>query len=69
VSPLVHGRPQKFFQGVKVDILLIIFRLLTIIGVIDRVQGGEPPPPGKPNVKIGHLLSLYFGYIVLLFFQ
>ena len=25
----IHGRPQKFFQGVNVDILLIIFRLLT----------------------------------------
>jgi len=29
-SPIIHGRPQKFFQGCKVDILFIIFKLLTI---------------------------------------
>ena len=43
-----HGRRQKLFQGGKVDILLIIFRLLTISGIIERVQAGEPSPPGKP---------------------
>jgi len=32
-----------------------------------HLKGGEPPPPGKSNVKFGHLLSLYFGYIFLSF--
>jgi len=27
---IIHGRPQKFVQGVTVNILLIIFKLLTI---------------------------------------
>jgi len=29
-STIIHGRPQKFFQGGKVDISFIIFKLLTI---------------------------------------
>jgi len=29
-STIIHGRPQKFFQGGKVNILYIIFKLLTI---------------------------------------
>ena len=29
-SAIIHGRPQKFFQGGNVNILLIIFKLLTI---------------------------------------
>jgi len=28
-SDVNHGRPQKFFQGDKVDILLTVFTLLT----------------------------------------
>ena len=27
---IIHGGPQKFFQGGTVDILFIIFKLLTI---------------------------------------
>jgi len=30
VSTAAHGRPQKFFQGGNVDILLIFFRLLAM---------------------------------------
>jgi len=30
ISSAGHGRPQKFFQGGNVDILLIIFELLTM---------------------------------------
>jgi len=29
-STIIHGRPHKFFQGGNVDILFIIFKLLTI---------------------------------------
>jgi len=29
-STIIHGRPQKYFQGGNVDILFIIFKLLTI---------------------------------------
>jgi len=29
-STIIHGRPQKFFQGCKVNIWFIIFKLLTI---------------------------------------
>ena len=29
-STIIHGRQQKFFQGGNVDILFIIFKLLTI---------------------------------------
>jgi len=29
-STIIHGRPQKFFQGGKVNILFIIFKLLMI---------------------------------------
>jgi len=29
-STIIHGRPQKFFQGGKVNILFVIFKLLTI---------------------------------------
>jgi len=29
-STIIHGRPQKFFQGGNVDILFIIFKLLAI---------------------------------------
>jgi len=29
-STIIHGRPQKFFQGGSVGILFIIFKLLTI---------------------------------------
>jgi len=29
-STIIHGRPQKFFQGGKANILFIIFKLLTI---------------------------------------
>jgi len=29
-STIIHGRPQKFFQGANVNILFIIFKLLTI---------------------------------------
>jgi len=29
-STIIHGRPQKFFQGGNVDILYIIFKMLTI---------------------------------------
>jgi len=29
-STIIHGRPQKIFQGGNVDILFIIFKLLTI---------------------------------------
>ena len=29
-NTIIHGRPQKFFQGGNVDILFIIFKLLTI---------------------------------------
>jgi len=30
VSTIIHGRPQKFFRGGKVNILFIIFKLLMI---------------------------------------
>jgi len=29
-STIIHGRPQKFFQKSKVNILFIIFKLLMI---------------------------------------
>ena len=29
-STIIHGRPQKFFQGGKANIFFIIFKLLTI---------------------------------------
>jgi len=29
-SAIIHGRPQNFFQGDKVNILFIIFKLMTI---------------------------------------
>jgi len=29
-STIIHGRPQKFFQGGNVNILFIIFKFLTI---------------------------------------
>ena len=29
-STIIHGRPQKFFQGCKVNMLFLIFKLLTI---------------------------------------
>ena len=29
-STIIHGRPQKFSRGGNVDILFIIFKLLTI---------------------------------------
>ena len=29
-SMIIHGRPQKFFLGCKVNMLFIIFKLLTI---------------------------------------
>ena len=29
-STIIHGRPQNFFQGGKVNILFIILKLLTI---------------------------------------
>ena len=29
-STIIHGRPQKFFQGCKVNMLFIIFKLLMI---------------------------------------
>ena len=29
-STIIHGRPQKFFQGGKANILFIIFKLLAI---------------------------------------
>ena len=29
-SRIIHGRPQKFFRGGNVDILFIIYKLLTI---------------------------------------
>jgi len=29
-STIIHGRPQKIFQGGKVNILFIIFKLLAI---------------------------------------
>ena len=29
-SPIIHGRPQNFFQGCKINMLFIIFKLLTI---------------------------------------
>ena len=29
-STIIHGRPQNFFQGGNVDILFVIFKLLTI---------------------------------------
>jgi len=28
-STIIHGRPQKFFQGGNVDILYIVFKMLT----------------------------------------
>ena len=27
---IIHGRPQEFFQGCRVNIVFIIFKLLTI---------------------------------------
>ena len=35
-STIIHGRPQKFFQGGNVDILYIIFKMLTI-GVPSKI--------------------------------
>jgi len=29
-NTIIHGRPQKYFQGGNVDILFIIFKFLTI---------------------------------------
>jgi len=29
-STIIHGRQQKFFQGCKVNMMFIIFKLLTI---------------------------------------
>jgi len=29
-STIIHGRPQKFFHGGKVNILFVIFKLLVI---------------------------------------
>jgi len=29
-STIIHGHPQKFFQGGNVDIFYIIFKMLTI---------------------------------------
>jgi len=49
-----HGRPHKFFQGDKADILLI-FRFLTIIGVND---GGANRLPWEAKYKTGPLLIL-----------
>jgi len=53
----------EIVPGVKVDILLIIFRFLTISGV---TAGEANRPLCNLNVKIWPLLTLYFGYSILL---